>query len=94
MTEEKSQEEIEEVEGKEVGRITHYFDKIGVAVVELNGNLKVGDKIKIKGATTDFEQEVESMQVEHESVKEAKKGQAIGLKVNEKVRINDRIYVI
>ncbi len=80
--------------GREVGKITHYFDKIGVAVVELTDSLKAGDKIRIKGNTTDFEQEIESMQIEHEEVEEAGKGQAIGLKVKDKVRNNDKVYVV
>ncbi len=93
MEEEKTEEETGEL-GREVGKITHYFDKIGVAVVELTGDLKKGDKIRIKGTTTDFEQEVEEMQVEHQPIEEAKEGQAIGLKVKEKVRENDKVYVI
>ena len=67
---------------------------IDVAVLELSKTLKVGDRVRIKGATTDFEMPIESMQIEHESVKEAKKGQAIGLKVPEKVREHDIVYVL
>jgi len=78
---------------KEIGKITHFFDKIGVAVIELTDNLKVGDIINIKGATSDFKQLIDSMQVEHKSVKTAKKGDAIGLKVKEKVRPNDRVFL-
>lgn len=80
--------------GKEAGTITHFFDHIGVAVVEITGKLKVGDKVRIKGTTTDFEQKVDSLQVEHEQLKEAKKGQAIGMKVADKVRTNDKVYVL
>ena len=79
---------------KEIGKVTHFFDKISVAVVELKGKLKVGDKIKIKGAKTDFEQSIDSMQIEHANVKEAKKGDAIGLKVADKVRPNDKVYLL
>ena len=79
--------------GKEVGKITHYFEKIGVAVIEVTGKLKAGDKIRIKGNTTDFEQDIDSMQVEHEQVKEAKKGDAIGMKVKDRVREHDVVYV-
>lgn len=89
MVEQKSEEL-----GKEVGKITHYFDKIGVAVVNLSGNLKIGDKIRIKGNQTDFEQTVESIQIDKNPVKDAKKGQAIGLKVTNPVRENDRVYLI
>lgn len=76
----------------EVGRITHFFSKISVAVIELNKPLKVGDTIAVKGPTTDFEQEVESMQIEHENVQEAKAGQSIGLKVAQRVRETDLVY--
>jgi translation elongation factor EF-1alpha len=80
--------------GKPIGKVTHFFDKVGVAVVEVSGKLKNGDKIRIKGSTTDFEQAVGSMQVENKPIKEAKKGQAIGLKVSERVRPNDMVYLI
>jgi putative protease len=83
------------MEEKLVGRVTHYFTNIGVAVVEITeGELKVGNKIHIKGATSDFEQTVESMQIEHENVEKAKKGQAIGLKVDQQAREGDQVYKI
>ena len=78
---------------KEIGKITHFFDKIGVAVIELVDNLKVGDIINIQGATSNFQQLVDSMQIEHKNVRRAKKGDAIGLKVKEKVRPNDRVFL-
>ncbi len=79
-------------EEEEVGRITHYFSKIGVAIVELKAPLNVGDNIQIKGSTTDFQQVVETMQVQHQDVQAAKKGEAIGLKVAQQVRENDILY--
>ncbi len=79
-------------ERKEIGRITHYFPKIGVAVVELSDTIQVGDKILIKGSTTEFEQTVESMQIEHKNIESAGPGQSIGLKVVQRVRENDRVY--
>lgn len=82
------------MEIKEVGRITHYFNKIGVAVVEVSDEIKKGDKIVIKGHTTNLEQIVESMQIEHKSVDVASKGQSIGLKVNDRVREGDKVYKI
>jgi putative protease len=83
------------MEEKEIGHITHYFAKIEVGVLELNqGELEVGDKIHIQGSTTDMEQKVKSMQVEHEEVKRAKKGDAVGLKVEEPVREGDKVYKI
>ena len=82
----------EKVKGKEVGKVSHYYTNIGVGVVELSKTLKVGDKIHIKGATTDFKQKIESMQIEHDKVEEAKKGQSVGLKVKDHVRQHDKVY--
>lgn len=84
----------EERELIEVGRVTHYFTRISVAVVELKAPLAVGDRILIKGSTTDLEQVVESMQIEHNDVQRAEAGQSIGLKVKERVRENDTVYKI
>ena len=81
------------MEEKLIGKITHYFTNIGVAVVEISdGKLNMGDKIHIKGATSDFEQIIDSMQVEHENVEKAKKGDAVGLKVEQQVREGDEVY--
>lgn len=75
-----------------IGRITHFFTKISVAVIELTAPLSVGDTIVVKGPTTDFEQVVDSMQIEHQNVQSAKAGQSIGLKVVQRVRENDTVY--
>jgi putative protease len=77
---------------KPVGEITHFFTNINVAVIKLSGTLKAGEKILIEGATTNFEQAADSMQIEHKEVKEAKKGDSIGLKVKERVREGDKVY--
>ena len=78
-----------------IGKITHYFDKIGVAVLEVeNGSVSVGDTIKITGHGEEFEQTIESMQVEHESVDTAEKGMAIGLKVTQPVKKGDEVYKV
>jgi len=76
-------------EEKQIGKITHYFGNIGVGVVEVSAALKKGDHIHVKGATTDFEQDVESMQIEGKDIDQAKKGDAIGVKLDEKVREGD-----
>jgi hypothetical protein len=76
----------------QVGSITHFFSKIGVAVVELTAPLAVGDHILVKGPSTDFEQIVESMQIEHENIPKAEAGQAIGLKLQEYARERDAVY--
>jgi putative protease len=85
---------MSEPELKKVGRVAHFFSRINVAVVDLTGPVSVGDKICIQGPTTDFEQEIQSMQIEHESVKTAEAGQSIGLRVNERVRENDTVYIV
>jgi putative protease len=89
MAEEKTTEEK-----KLVGKITHYFTNIGVAVIELEDTLKVGDEISVEGATTNFTQKIESMQIEHKDVEEAKKGDSIGLKVVDRVREGDHVFKV
>ena len=76
----------------EVGRITHFFSKIGVAVVELTAPLVVGDSILVKGPSTDFEQVVESMQIEHTNIPRAEAGQSIGLKLAQRAKEKDTVY--
>lgn len=76
----------------EVGHVTHFFTKISVAVLELKAPLAVGDHILFKGPTTDFEQVIESMQIEHEDIERAEAGQSIGLKVVQRVRERDMVY--
>ena len=84
---------MEQTEEMQIGKITHYFPKIGVAVVEITeGSIKVGDEIHIKGHTTDFLQKVNSMQSEHENVDIAELGISIGIKVSEPARANDLVY--
>ena len=77
---------------EKVGEVSHYFTKIGVAVIEVSSPLKVGDQIAIKGMTTNFEQTVDSMQVEGENLEEANPGDDIGMKVADRVRKGDIVY--
>ncbi len=79
---------------KKIGEITHYFSKIGVAIIQLRGALSIGEKILIKGTTTHIEQVVTSMQIEQKDIIKAKRGQNIGLKVDGKVRKKDNVYRI
>lgn len=80
-------------ERKLIGKVTHYFDKISVAVIELKGNLKLGDKIEIDNKGETFEQTISSMQIDNEPIKTAKKGQTIGLKVSNPVKQNALVYL-
>ncbi|MDD1672358.1 MAG: hypothetical protein LUO82_05110 [Methanomicrobiales archaeon] len=77
-----------------VGRITHYFPKVGVAVVHLMADLNNGDQIRITGAYSNFSQPVTSMQVNHQPIVSALKGQEIGVKVSQQVREGDMVYRI
>ncbi len=83
---------MSEEELVEIGRITHFFSKINVAVIELKAPLKVGDTIVIKGPTTDSQQVVDSMQIEHQNVQTALAGQSIGMKVAQRVRETDAVF--
>ena len=78
----------------EVGSVTHFFPKPVVAGIDLTAPLKVGDKIHIKGHTTDLELIVESMQINNVNVKEGKPGDSIGIKVPDRVRGGDCVYQI
>jgi len=78
----------------QVGVITHYYDHIGVGVVEVSGALKIGDQLHIKGGSTDFTQEVTSMQVEHKQIDAAKKGDIVGMKVDQEVAEKDVVYKV
>lgn len=82
------------MEEKEIGRISSYFSHAEVAAIQLSGKLKIGDKVHIKGHTTDFEVGIDSMQIDRKDVKGAKKGDHIGIKVSEKVRPNDRVFLV
>jgi len=81
------------IEGKEIGRVSGWFSHVSVAAIKLSAPLKVGDKIHIKGHTTDFEEKIASMQIENKTIKEAKKGDHIGIKVKDKVRPNDKVFL-
>jgi len=79
---------------KEIGAVSTYFSNVGVAAIKLSAGLKTGDKVHVKGHTTDFETKVKSIQIERKEVKSAKKGDHIGIKVSEKVRPNDKVFLV
>ena len=81
-------------EKKLVGEVSHYFTKIGVAVIEVMDKISVGDELSIEGASTNFKQKIKSMQIEHKEIKEAKKGDSIGMKTDDRVREGDKVYKI
>jgi putative protease len=82
------------MEEKKIGVITHYFGHISVGIIKLDAPLKVGDNIHIKGAHDDISQNVDSMQIEHEDVESAGKGDEVGIKVVEKVHPHDEVYLV
>jgi putative protease len=77
---------------REVGKVSHFFSKINVAVVEVEDSISIGDRIFIKGPTTNIEQTVDSMEIEHEKIKQATAGQSVGMKVKGRVRESDIVY--
>ena len=79
-------------EGKLIGEVTHYFGKISVAVIKITDSLKVGDEIRIVGGEIDFNQIIESMEADHKKIEQAKSGDSVGLKVQEKVREGYKVY--
>jgi putative protease len=78
----------------EIGTITHYYGHISVAIVQLSDSLKVGENIHIKGHTSDFTQEVSSMQIEHKDVSEAKSGDLVGIKIAQKAHPQDKVFKV
>ena len=79
----------------EIGVVQHYFDKAGVGAIEMtDGELSVGDTIRIKGHTTDFTTTIHSMQIDRQDVETVKKGDSVGIKLDEKVRIHDKVYKV
>jgi putative protease len=81
------------MEGKKIGFVSNCFHKISVAAVEItDGTVSVGDTLHFLGHTTDFELTLHSMQIEHKSVTDAKKGDSVGIEISEKVRKGDKVY--
>ena len=78
----------------QIGTITHYYGKIGVAIIQLTDVLKPGETIHIKGHTSDFTQQVGSMQIEHKDVSEAKSGDLVGIKIEQKTHPSDKVFKV
>jgi putative protease len=79
---------------KELGKVTNYFSKIGVAVIDLTASLELGDEIRIMGGDRDFQQKVESMQVEHQPIEKGEAGQEVALKLDQKARPGDEVFKV
>jgi len=79
---------------KEIGKITHYYGHLSVGIIALSDTLKLGETIHIKGHSSDFTQSIDSMQIEHADVPEAKSGDAIGIRVAQKVHPHDKVYKV
>jgi putative protease len=75
-----------------IGKVTHYFGRLGVTAAQLTGELRVGDQVRIKGHTTDFSQPVDSLEVEHQKVDHAGPGDSVAFKVKDKARIGDQVF--
>ena len=82
------------MEEKQVGKVEHFFGNINVGMIRLADSLKVGDKIRIKGSTSDFTQDISSMQIDRVPATDAKAGDLISLKVDQKVRKDDAVYKV
>jgi putative protease len=81
-------------EPKKIGQVTHYYNKISVAIISLSRAIKTGDAIQIQGKNTDFTQTVDSMQYDHKDLPRAKKGQEVGIKVDNPVHEGDQVFLI
>jgi len=79
---------------KEIGKITHYYGHLSVGIIQLTDTLKIGESIHIKGHSSDFTQAIDSMQIEHVSVSEAKLGDMVGIKVVEKAHPGDKVFKV
>lgn len=79
-------------EKKPIGEITHFYGGIGVAIIKFNRAVKVGETVHFKGAHTDFTQTIGSMQFDHKEIQSAKKGQEVGIKVDNKMREGDEVF--
>lgn len=80
---------------KPIGKVVHYYDKLGVAIISLgSGGLKVGDEVKFKHGDEEFNQKIGSLQVEHASVESVKKGDSFGLKVDKPVKVGTEVYLV
>lgn len=80
---------------KPIGKVSHYYDKLGVAVIDLtSGGLKIGDEIKFVRGEDEFSQKIDSLQIEHKDVDAVKKGDSFGLKVNQPTKVDTEVFLV
>ena len=77
-----------------VGQVTHFYSNLNVAIIKLAKKLTIGDKVHFEGHSTNFDQVVSEMQLNHENIQEGKKGQDVGVKVTDKVREGDKVSIV
>ncbi len=82
------------MEQKPIGNVSHYYDHLGVAIVKFNREVKIDEAVHFKGAHTDFVQTINAIQFDHQDIKSAKKGQDVGIKVDQKTREGDKVYEV
>ncbi len=82
------------MEEKLIGEVTHYYGKLGVAIVKFKRDVGVGETVHFKGASTDFSQKIDSLQYDHKAIDTAKKGEEVGVKVKDKVREGDEVFEV
>lgn len=84
----------DEMKGVYIGEVTHFYNRINVAVLDLAETIRLGEEVHILGHTTDFRQQITSLQIEHQSVEEAGPGQDVAMLVEERVRHGDKVFKI
>ncbi len=77
-----------------IGEVTHYYSRIGVAGIMLSGSLRVGDRIRVQGHTTDIEQTVDSMELDHASVEISVDGDDVAVKLSDRARVGDKVFLV
>lgn len=80
-------------EEKLIGKVTHFYDHIGVAIIELSDTLSVGQTVRFSGAHEDYTQTVVQIQLEHKDIEQALPGQSVGIRVGQKIHVNDKVYL-
>jgi len=81
-------------DGKKVGEVTHFYNNIGVGIIKLSAPIKLGDSLRFQGSSTEFDQQITEIQFDHKPIEAGKKGQEVGIKLAERVREGDEVFLI